>query len=91
MQAESREQDGARVREMERLRAESDESRRAAEERLERMRLGRESLAKEVADVNAKLMEERVAHDEELAKMRMHLKAEESVSCLFPTIMILHC
>ena len=82
MQAESRDLEEAKKRDLERIRLEMEEGRKAAEERAERMRIGRESLAKEVADVNAKLLEERLQHDEEVGRIRVHLKAEENVSYL---------
>ena len=80
MQAESRDLEEARKRDLERIRLEVEEGRKAAEDRAERMRIGRENLAKEVADVNAKLLEERLLHDEEIGKIRMHLKSEENVN-----------
>ena len=80
MQAESRDLDEVRKRDVERVRVEAEEGRKAAEDRAERMRIGRENLTKEVADINSKLLEERLQHDEEIGKIRMHLKSEENVS-----------
>ena len=79
MQAEAREQEEVRVREVERRRMEAEEGRNAAEERAERMRMARECLVKEVAEINAKLLEERMLHDEDTGRLRMQLKAEENV------------
>ena len=80
MQAEFRDQEEARSRDMDRVRAEAEEGRKGAEERAERMRLGREALAKEIADINARLLEERIHHDEETGRIRMQLKTEENVT-----------
>jgi len=80
MQVESRDLEETRQRDVERVRLEAEEGRKAAEERSDRMRVAKENLAKEVADINAKLLEERLQHDEEIGKIRMHLKSEENVS-----------
>jgi len=70
----------ARSRETERLRLDLEEKRREIEARAERIRLSKDALENEIAELKAVLAQERAEHDEALRHLRKQLKEEEKVS-----------